>query len=339
MPTYTSQYPPAQSDTYVKSTSKYDTDFWAYFATDPAKSLTGGWTGNAWLSSGIIKTNQRFHIDLGSSKIIKRIYYENVHDSGGATTFGANNYTLWGSNNAAAFAELTYGTDTNWTELTVAQNTFDEHVGADQVDPKYIVVTNSTAYRYYAFKFADNYGGAWMGVRRIELQTEDEVIALISTATIAISTASTLSRGITASLISTANITSSITGRLTKIIDLISTSAITTSITSTLSRGITEALTSTANMAISATASLSRGIKEVLTSTANVTTSITSTLSRGITQALTSTVNITTSILARLKYDWWEESKPTIDWTEETKTEIDWGEETKSEITWTEEEK
>ncbi len=39
-------------------------------------------------------------------------------------------------------------------------------------DPKYITVTNSTAYRYYAFKFADAYGSIYyMGVRRIELQT------------------------------------------------------------------------------------------------------------------------------------------------------------------------
>ncbi|GAI73245.1 unnamed protein product, partial [marine sediment metagenome] len=65
------------------------------------------------------------------------------------------------------------GNDESWTELTVSQNTFDRHIEEDQADPKYITVTNETAYRYYAFKFADNYGANYMGVRRIELQTED----------------------------------------------------------------------------------------------------------------------------------------------------------------------
>ena len=178
MPTYTSQYP-TQDDDHVKATTKYDTDYWAYFATDPAKSLTGGWLGNAWLSygDGLNKTNQRFHIDLGSSKIIKRIYYENVHSSGASTNEGVQNFTFWGSNTGAgSFDDLVWGNDEGWTELTVSQNTFDIHVSADQADPKYITVTNSTAYRYYAFKFADNYGADWMGVRRIELQTEDEGI-------------------------------------------------------------------------------------------------------------------------------------------------------------------
>lgn len=145
------------------------------------------------------------------------------------------------------------------------------------------------------------------------------VVALTATVAITTSITSALSRGIT--------------------VPLTATSTITTSITSALSRGITAVLTSTLAITTSTTASLSRGVKEVLTSTANITTSITSTLSRGITQALTSTVNITTSILARLKYDWWEESKPTIDWTEETKTEINWTEEDKGEIDWDEETK
>ncbi|MHA1483600.1 MAG: hypothetical protein ACTSQA_09255, partial [Candidatus Heimdallarchaeaceae archaeon] len=171
--TYTSQYPPAQNDTYVKSTGKYNTTYWAYYATDPTKTLIGLYANNSWLANTL--TEQRFHIDLGSAKVITRIYYENTHSDGNNTLFGAKNFTFWGSNNAAAFAELTYGTDTNWTELTVAQNTFDEHISENIADPKYIVVTNTTAYRYYAFKIADNYGTFAMGIRRIELQTEDTI--------------------------------------------------------------------------------------------------------------------------------------------------------------------
>ena len=171
---YTSQYPTAQSDTYVKATTKYTTQTWPYFATDPALSVTGNWPDNSWVADVHTVTNQRFHIDLGSSKIINRVYYENFQALGINTYYGINNFTLWGSDNAAAFAELTYATDTNWTQITgLSQSTMDEHSAADAADPKYITIAaNSTAYRYYAFKFADNHGSAdFMGLRRIELQT------------------------------------------------------------------------------------------------------------------------------------------------------------------------
>jgi hypothetical protein len=167
---YQSAYPSAQSDIYVKATTKLDTTYQPYYATDPTKSLTGHYDlSNSWLSSAV--ANQRFHIDLGSAKVIKRIYYENQHYSGTETDRGVKNFTFWGSNTAGSFSELTYGTDTGWTEITPAQTTFDQHTGSDVVDPKYIIVTNTTAYRYYAFKFVDNWGGTnIMGVRRIELQ-------------------------------------------------------------------------------------------------------------------------------------------------------------------------
>lgn len=172
--TYTSAYPPAHNDTYVKATSKATTNYWPYYATDPSKSLTGGRNLNQWISGSAAITNQRFHIDLGSAKTVKRIYYENSHDSGTKTNEGAKNFTFQGSNEATAFAELTYGTDTNWTNLTTAVSLFTEHVAADQVDPKYILVTNSTAYRYYAIKIADGLGStSFVGLRRIVLQTQD----------------------------------------------------------------------------------------------------------------------------------------------------------------------
>ncbi len=172
---YVSVYPTAQSDTYVKATTKASTLYWPYFATDPLLSLTGAEASNSWFSANGSVTNQRFHIDLGSGKVVTRIYYENGHASGILTNAGAQNFTFWGSaddaNGAAAFAELTYATDTNWTQLTIAQSTFDQHAVADAVDPKYITVTNSTVYRYCAFKFADNYGNAnYIAVRRVELQ-------------------------------------------------------------------------------------------------------------------------------------------------------------------------
>jgi hypothetical protein len=165
---YRSIYPVLDAD-HVKATTNNAT---AYTTCDPSLSVVGA--NVQWGTTVGVSTNQRFHIDLGHVEIIKRIYYENYHASGlYADTYDAKNFTLWGSNNAAAFAELTYATDTNWTQLTTSQSSFDCHVAANQADPKYITVTNTTPYRYYAFKIADTWYGApcnFLLIRRIELQ-------------------------------------------------------------------------------------------------------------------------------------------------------------------------
>jgi hypothetical protein len=168
----TASYPPAQDASYVKATSDLGNLYYPYLATDPALSLTGLENDNIWLTNTV--TNQRFHIDTGSARVIDGIYYENEHNSGAETTRGLNNFTLWGSNSSSSFDETTYATDTGWTQITgLSQTSFDEHIAADQADPKYITITgNSTPYRYYAFKIADNHGnGSYFGVRHIELRT------------------------------------------------------------------------------------------------------------------------------------------------------------------------
>jgi hypothetical protein len=174
MTTYTAVYPTAHSDTYVKATSKYSTSYWHYFATDPSKSLTGTGVNNQWISVNGAPTNQRFHIDLGEAKIVRQIYYENGHESGAGTNAGCRAFTMQGSNEASSFAELTYATNTGWTDLTTASSEFDQHTASDIADPKYILVTNTTAYRYYALKFSTNWGyGSYMWLRRLVMMTED----------------------------------------------------------------------------------------------------------------------------------------------------------------------
>lgn len=171
------QYPPGHNITYVKATSYLSDDYAPWLATNPANSLTGAQgPGTEWISAAG-SSNRRFHIDLGSGKIIKRIYYENHHHVGGDLSHGVKNFTFWGSNEASAFAELTYGTDTNWTQLTTSVSLFDQHSAADAPDPKYINVTNTTSYRYYAFKFSDNWGGTNQAVRRITLQTQSILLS------------------------------------------------------------------------------------------------------------------------------------------------------------------
>lgn len=165
-------YPPVYNSTYVKSTTEFaGGDYSPFFATDPSKSLIGVWSGQvSWVSQDTVNTNQRFHIDLGSAIAIQRIYYENAHHSGTYTDAGAKNFTFWGSNTAGDFADLVYANNGTWVQLTTNVSAFEQHVAANQADPKYITVINSTPYRYYAFKFADCWGSTGMGVRRIELQ-------------------------------------------------------------------------------------------------------------------------------------------------------------------------
>ena len=136
--------------------------------------MIGGSQANQWYTNRE-NENQRFHIDLGTAKIIRRIYYENSHTDGDGTERGVENFTFWGSDTASGtFDDLVYANDEGWTQLTTSDTSFDEHSAANEADPKYITVTNTTSYRYYAFKFADNYGDeTFMGVRRVELQTED----------------------------------------------------------------------------------------------------------------------------------------------------------------------
>jgi alpha-tubulin suppressor-like RCC1 family protein len=181
----TSQYPLTQSSAHVKATSVYDSyiTYCPWGTTDPTTFLSGGWNGT-WLSGSGLVTDQRFQIDIVSPKIINKIYYENGHYFGGYTGVGVKNFTFWGSN-TADFSNTTWVSDAQmaidgWTKLTTSQSTFDQHIGLgtdgtdptnDIADPKYITVTNSTAYRYYAFKFADNWGHAtYTNIRRIELQ-------------------------------------------------------------------------------------------------------------------------------------------------------------------------
>ena len=174
---YTNLYPPAHTGTYVKATEQYYTDTGqAYFATDPAKSLIGPAANNSWWTGGTTINITRFHIDAGAQVVVNRVYYENYHSIGSSSTYGAKDFTMWGSNDPTAFATLTANVDTGWTQISgVSQTMFDIHSAADEADPKYIDVANTTSYRYYAFKITSNHAGIpltelGVGLRRIVLQ-------------------------------------------------------------------------------------------------------------------------------------------------------------------------
>ena len=126
-------------------------------------SVTGSWL------TGVVGS-ERFHIDLGTAKVITGINYENYHNKGTSTTYGAKNFTFWGSNTEADFLDLVYANDGTWVQLTTDISLFAQHSALDAPDPKVVVVTNSTPYRYYAIKVVDNWGGSsYIGMRRLEL--------------------------------------------------------------------------------------------------------------------------------------------------------------------------
>lgn len=181
---YTTVFPPTGGETgspgdYVAATSVYHAGFFPYFATQEGGTIRGDWGENGWASGDVNITNQRFHIDLGAQYVIKRVYYVNDHSSGDYTGAGVKEFTLYGSNDTSAFAQLDYSIDTGWIGPITNDATNGEfviHPNDDTQDYKqYILLTNSTAYQYYCFKFANNY---WvdsqpllgMGFRRLELQ-------------------------------------------------------------------------------------------------------------------------------------------------------------------------
>jgi hypothetical protein len=172
MAEYTTQYPPAHTGDYVKATSSYSTlsYSWPYYATDPAKSLTGNETYNSWFSNAQ-KVNQKFNIDLGAQYEIKRIYLENHHSSGASTTKGIKDFSIYGTNSPTAFANTTYADTTDLTLLDTLQAT--QHVAANTADPQYHTLGTTGSFRYYVLRITNNWGdGSYMGFRRIELQTE-----------------------------------------------------------------------------------------------------------------------------------------------------------------------
>ena len=165
---YATDDPPAFNSTYV--VGNYNPAD-AQRLANPSTSPIGSYSGNSWPSPGPT-SNVRWHIDVGTAVAVKRVYYVNGHTSGDREGWGARHFTMWGSNNAGAFADTTYGTDTNWTQLTTAISEFAQHVHADVEDPQYFLVTNSTAYKYYAIKIADNWGDNSLLMRRLQLQVE-----------------------------------------------------------------------------------------------------------------------------------------------------------------------
>lgn len=164
----TAVYPPAYNDTYIKTTTK-TLDMDGFKSLDPSQPLTGDAYPYCWMSNNGQASNQRLHVDLGTSLIIHKIDYVNYHNAGYNTNRGGQGFSVQGSNSATSFAELTYSTDTGWTTISKSPTSLVRHTeGSNTAIWNSITLTNETAYRYWAIKLASNYGDAsYMGLRRL----------------------------------------------------------------------------------------------------------------------------------------------------------------------------
>ena len=166
--TYTANYPPAQSSTYVKASS-YIGGFDPFYATDPALSLTGDCTGTSWLSG--TTAVQKIVVDFGSAVAFDRLYLDNYHHYGGYTTRGIYQYRLYGSNSSEALTR--YANSTDLTDLTlIGSYTAAEHVASDTSDPQFFVLDGND-YQYAVLIIDANFGGVYHGIRHFEIQSED----------------------------------------------------------------------------------------------------------------------------------------------------------------------
>ena len=181
MPTYTSHYPPVQDAAHVKATvSNSGASPW--LSTDPTKSLIGISSGTAW-STPINPTPPiKFSIDHGSPFVAARIYLENQHYNGDYTYNRLDQFEIYGTNSATAFANVSAVADLS--DLTLLGTfTARAHVSSNISDPQYFLLTgNKTPFRYTVLRALNLAAGALAIVfRRIEIQSDDEAV---TTATI-----------------------------------------------------------------------------------------------------------------------------------------------------------
>ena len=166
-------YLPINDATHVNTTTNSSSHEGSR-ATNRGNLVVGTANLNSYRSDGGSGTNEKFNVDLGSAKVIKRLYLENYHDGGLSTNTGIKDFTVYGSNTESDFLNDTYADVLpGMTALHTGNLTAAQHIAADNSDPQIFELTNTVAYRYYILRIADNHGdGSYLGFRRIHLLDE-----------------------------------------------------------------------------------------------------------------------------------------------------------------------
>jgi len=163
---YSPNFLPRNSATYALATSE-TAGYEAFEAVNRSNLVVAGAVNGAWLSASSSNANQKFNVDLGSAKIIKKLALDNyINGTSTDTDIGIQNFLVYGTNNSAAFNNTTYANTADLTLLGTFAAT--EHIAIQNSDVQVFDLTNSVAYRYYVVRVADNHGDSGnIGFRRL----------------------------------------------------------------------------------------------------------------------------------------------------------------------------
>jgi len=153
---------------YVAATSA-DTNHDVEFGINPTLSKIGVSTNVAWRSTSA--TNQKYNIDLGAELVSGGFKMWRYHETGANTNVGVQNYELYASNTASVLVDVTYASLANLTLIT--SGAISQHPGSDIESIETVTFSSPQKYRYYVFRFADNYGnGTNLGFRHVEITAD-----------------------------------------------------------------------------------------------------------------------------------------------------------------------
>jgi len=179
-----------------------DTNY-SSFAFNTSLSKLGTPNFNQWYSALYQITNQRLILNTSNAFIFDRIVINNSHDTGTGWDAGAKNVkiTIAPANvtNTAYNATVTDGT-------VLFEGVLDAHP-ADNVgyDQTVYGATPTIGYQSVIFDIADNWGGAYIGLRSVEFYKNDVRLELDTTAEVSAFATSDAGAGLTAIYAFTSN--------------------------------------------------------------------------------------------------------------------------------------
>ncbi len=159
---------PAYSSTYVKASSTYS-NWYPYKVMNPALITTSGApNSNIWMA-GNATTTQKFNIDYGEEVLITRFRLINTYSSTDSRFMDSSikNFSLYGTNDATAFANTTYS---NTDDLFLLGD-FTAAIATDYEQYQNFILDTPGTYRYYILRFHDvqvGMTGQYMNIEYLE---------------------------------------------------------------------------------------------------------------------------------------------------------------------------
>jgi len=160
-----SKYPIAFTDTYIKRSSEYSSQYSALDVCNNLSSLTGASEEASWICGGGLPPH-KLSVDMGSSVIPVGVYIENYHHYGSYTDRGVDSLLVYGTNSRSAFSNIN-ADDVTELELLASLSVL-QHTAVDEEHPQWFYYQNENAYLYVVYRVVSNHGGALSAIRRLE---------------------------------------------------------------------------------------------------------------------------------------------------------------------------